>query len=155
MPAAAAQELVGKYLDGIGNMVSAGKETINAQISKFAETSEKTFTEEWGHEYADRLEANRAFVQTRLKPEELADPVLAAALSHPAIVRMVDEARRGLREAPLPGVGHEMSIGSMSPGEQAMQIMAANPRWDKDPVTAKRVHDLYALQAAQQKRRGK
>lgn len=155
VPAKAAQELLGKYMEGIGNMVTAGKETINGQIGKFATESEKTFQNEWGHEYGDRLEANRAFVQTRLKPEELADPVLAAALSHPAIVRMVDEARRGLRDAPLPGVGQEMSRGSMSPREQAQQIMNANPRWDRDPDLTRRVNDLYALDAAQNKRRGK
>ena len=155
VPAKAAQELLGKYMEGIGNMVTAGKETINGQIAQFAVASEQTFQQEWGNEYSDRLEANRAFVQTRLKPEEMADPVLAAALSHPAIVRMVDEARRGLRDAPLPGVGQEVSRGSMSPRQQAVEIQKANPRWNSDPDLSRRVMDLYALEAAQAKRRSK
>lgn len=155
VPAKAAQELVQKHLDSIGNMAAQGKEAISQRIGEFATESEKMFQGEWGNEYGDRLEANRAFVQTRLKPEELSDPVLAAALSHPSIVRMVDEARRGLRDAPLPGVGAEVSRGSMSPRQQAQQIMANNPRWDRDPELSRRVNDLYALDTAQQKRRAK
>lgn len=155
VPAAAAQELVQKHMESIGRMVETGKEAIGVQISQFASESEKMFQSEWGSEYGDRLEANRAFVQTRLKPEELSDPVLAAALSHPAIVRMVDDARKSLRDAPLPGVGQEVSRGSMSPRQQAVEIQKANPRWERDPELNRRVMDLYALDAAQMKRRGK
>jgi hypothetical protein len=154
IPAAAAQALVDRHLETIAHMAESGQDQLREQIGKFVSESEAVFQREWGDAYDSRLEANRAFVSTRLKPEELADPVLAAAMSHPAIVRIVDEARRGLREAPLPGVGADAGSGSMSPREQARTIMAANPQWQKDPTTAKRVNDLYALDAAQQKRRG-
>jgi hypothetical protein len=153
IPQAAAQALVDAHLQTIARMSEEGQTKLNEQIGKFAQESEQTFQKEWGEQYGSRLEANRAFVQSRLSPEELADPVLKAALSHPAVVRMVDDARRGLREAPLPGVGAEAGTGSMSPRQQAFEIMRANPKWEKDPTLAKRVNDLYALEAAQQKRR--
>ena len=152
VPKGAAQDLVNRHLESIARMSDKGKEIITARIGEFATQSESTFQKEWGDAYDSRLESNRAFVASRLKPEEMADPVLAAALSHPAIVRMVDEARRGLREAPLPGVGHDVGGGSMSPRQQAMTIMQANPQWSKNPDMAKRVNDLYALDAAQAKR---
>lgn len=153
VPQGAAQALVDAHLQTIARMSEDGQARLNEQIGKFAQESEQTFQKEWGEQYGSRLEANKAFVQSRLKPEELADPVLAAALSHPAVVRMVDDARRGLREAPLPGVGAEAGNGSMSPRQQAFEIMKSNPRWEKDPTLAKRVNDLYALEATQQKRR--
>jgi hypothetical protein len=154
IPQAAAQELVNRHLEAIGNMANEGKDRIMQRIGKFAEASEQTFQKEWGTEYDSRLEANRAFVQTRFSPDELADPVIQAALSHPAVVRMVDTARRELRGASgLPGVGHELSNGSHSPRQQAFEIMRANPGWEKNPDLAKRVNDLYALDAAQTSRR--
>jgi hypothetical protein len=156
VPAAAAQELVNRHLESIANMANEGKGRIMERIGKFAEASEATFQKEWGDEYDSRLEANRAFVTTRFSPEELADPVLQAALSHPAIVRMVDTARRELRGmANLPGMGQEMSNGSHSPRQQAVEIMKANPDWQRQPELVRRVNDLYALDAAATKRRTK
>ena len=152
VPKGAAQDLVNRHLESIARMSDKGKEMITSRIGEFATKSQETFQKEWGDMYDSRLESNRAFVASRLAPEEMADPVLAAALSHPAIVRMVDEARRGLREAPLPGVGHDVGAGSMSPRQQAVAIMSANPNWQKNPDIAKRVNDLYALDAAQAKR---
>jgi hypothetical protein len=49
-------------------------------------------------------------------------------------------------------VGHDVGSGSMSPRQQAMAIMQANSNWQKNPDLAKRVNDLYALDAAQAKR---
>ena len=156
VPAAAAQELVDRHLQSIANMATDGKERIMEKIGKFAEVSETTFQKEWGDQYDSRLEANRAFVTTRFAPEELADPILQAALSHPAIVRMVDTARRELRGAGgLPGTGHELAAGSHSPRQQAFEIMKANPTWEKQPDLVKRVNELYALDSAQAKRRAK
>jgi len=154
VPAAAAQELVDRHLESIANMANEGKGRIMERIGKFAEASEATFQKEWGDEYDTRLEANRAFVTTRFSPEELADPVLQAALSHPSIVRMVDTARRELRgQSSLPGVGNELAAGSHSPRQQAFEIMRANPGWEKNPDLSRRVNELYALDAAQAKRK--
>lgn len=152
VPEAAAKELVARHLQSVAQMASQGKEVIGQRIAKFAEASAAIFSKDWGDGYDARLEANRAFVSSRFAAEEMADPVLQAALSHPQVVRVIDEARRALREAPLPGVGQEVSNGSHSPRQQAMEIMRANPSWSKDPGTAQRVHDLYALDAAQAKR---
>jgi hypothetical protein len=156
VPQAAAQELVDRHMQSIANMALEGQERIMSKVGKFAQASEATFQKEWGDEYDTRLEANRAFVTTRFAPEELADPVLQAALSHPAIVRMVDTARRELRGASgLPGVGQEVASGSHSPRQQAFEIMAANPNWERMPELAKRINELYALDAAQVRRRTK
>lgn len=154
VPAGAAQELTNRHLETIANMANEGKGRIMERIGKFAEASEATFQKEWGDEYGSRLEANRAFVTTRFSAEELADPVIQAALSHPSVVRMVDTARRELRGAGgLPGQGAEVSSGSHSPRQQAVAIQVANPQWQRNPDLARQVNDLYALEAAQMKRR--
>jgi hypothetical protein len=153
VPQAAAQELIARHMETVAAQSKAAGETYQQMIQGLVAKSDQTFRQEWGSEYETRLESNRAFIQSRLAPQELADPTLAAALSHPQIVRLVDEARRSLREAPLPGVSAENSGGSLSPRQQAIKIMEANPKWDKDPATAKRVQDLYALEAAQSRRR--
>lgn len=155
VPAAAAQELLAKHLESVAAQQQQSRALLDQRVSSFAQESEKTFAQEWGDTYDSRLEANRAFVAARMTPEELADPILQAALSHPKIVRFIDESRRALREAPLPGVGAEVQANSMSAREQARQIMASNPNWKRDPEVAKRVQDLYALDAQQQKRKGR
>lgn len=67
---------------------------------------------------------------------------------------MVDTARRELRgQSSLPGVGSELATGSHSPRQQAFEIMKANPGWEKSPDLVRRVNDLYALDAAQAKRK--
>jgi hypothetical protein len=155
VPKAAAQELLARHLEQVSTQAGQIGEQFNAKISQFAQTSEATFQKEWGENYDSRLEANKAFTQARFTPEELADPALQAALSHPKIVRVIDEARRALREAPLPGVGTEITGGNMNPRQQAVAIMSANPGWRKDAALNARVNELYALQAAHDKRGAK
>jgi hypothetical protein len=152
VPKEAAQALVARHLEDVAKQAGQATTQFAQKISGYAEKSEQTFKPEWGVDYEPRLELNQTFVASRLQESELADPVVQAALSHPAIVRMIDEARRSLREAPLPGVGAEMGGGSHSPRQQAVAIMQANPAWERDPSMSKRVNDLYALDAAQTKR---
>lgn len=152
VPKDVAQALVAKHLEQVAAQGQQATQQFSQKISGYAEKSEQTFKTEWGVDYEQRLESNRAFVASRFQEADLSDPVLQAALSHPGIVRMIDEARRGLREAPLPGVGAEMGGGSHSPRQQAVAIQQANPNWEKDPSMHKRVMDLYSLDAAQTKR---
>lgn len=152
VPQAAAAELIAKHLESVAAQAAAGNDAYAGKVSQFVQASEATFQKEWGDMYDSRLEANRAYVSSRFDAAELADPVLQAALSHPKIVRVIDEARRALREAPLPGVGAEVTAGSHSPRQQAVEIMKANPSWRNDPALSKRVGDLYALDAAASKR---
>lgn len=155
IPVAAAQELIQKHIDSLGGQRDGAFDAFNAKVAQFAQSSEQTFQKEWGDHYDSRLEANRAFVQSRFAADELADPAMQAALSHPKVVRVIDEARRALREAPLPGVGNEVANGSHSPRQQATEIMKANPKWRNDPDASKRVMALYELDAAQSKRAGR
>lgn len=152
IPQAAAAALIEQHMNTVIGQVGAGQVAMEAKIGDFAKASEATYQKEWGDSYDARLESNRAFVASRFDAAEMADPVLQAALSHPKFVRVIDEARRALREAPLPGVGREVTTGSHSPRQQAMEIMKANPAWRNDPTTAQRVGDLYALDAQQAKR---
>ena len=155
IPVAAAQELIQKHIDSLGGQRDGAFDAFNVKVAQFAQASEQTFQKEWGDHYDSRLEANRAFVQSRFAADELADPAMQAALSHPKVVRVIDEARRALREAPLPGVGNEVANGSHSPRQQATEIMKANPKWRNDPDASKRVMALYELDAAQSKRAGR
>ena len=155
VPQAAAAELIARHVESMAEQAAAGMDGFAQKVNAFVQASEKLFAQEWGSDYPTRLEANRAFVSARFDESELSDPVLQAALSHPKIVRMIDDARRGLREAPMPGVGAERLAGSHSPRQQAQEIIAANPRWRQDPALASRVGELYALEAAQQKRAAK
>lgn len=152
IPQAAAAALIAQHMETVIGQVGAGQVAMQAKIGDFAKASEATYQKEWGESYDSRLESNRAFVASRFDATEMADPVLQAALSHPKFVRLVDEARRALRDTPLPGVGHEVTGGSHSPRQQAFEIMKSNPGWKQDTALATRVHDLYALDAQQQKR---
>lgn len=152
IPAAAAKELVDAHLAQLQTQVVAAREEFTQQLSAKVDECVKTFRDEWGRDYDTRLEANRAFIESQIPPDVLADPTLQAALSNPAIVRIIDQARLGLREGPLPGVGREITTGTHSPRQQANEIMKANPNWHRDPVLNKRVNDLHALEAAQAKR---
>jgi hypothetical protein len=153
IPESAAKELVAMHLEQLTATAGEDQAQHAQKVQQFVAASEQTFAKEWGDQYDTRLEANRAFVQSRFGAEDLQDPSLQAALSHPQVVRLVDEARRALRDSPLPGVGQEMANGSHSPRQQAVEIMRANPKWMQDPDLTKRVNDLYSLDAAQAKRR--
>jgi hypothetical protein len=85
----------------------------------------------------------------------MADPALKLALSHPAIVRIVDEARRAGREAPLPGANNSTAVGSMTPRQQALEIMKSNPGFQRDKALSAKVNDLYNQEAQARKRQGK
>lgn len=154
IPAGAAKALVEAHLQ---TLATQGQGEATAKAAKLSEMVQKTtaeFQKEWGIGYQDRFNALQDFVGARLSPEDMADPALQVALSHPAMVRIVDEARRASREAPLPGAANTGGMGSMSPRQQGLEIMKANPRWRQDPEMSKRVNDLYAQEAAGIKRRG-
>lgn len=155
IPAAAAKALVEAHLQTLASQTAAGAQAQAAKVGELVQKTTVEFQKEWGVDYENRFNANNDFVGARLTAEDLADPALQTALSHPAIVRIVDEARRASREAPLPGVGNGAQLGSMSPRQQAMEIIKANKNWRNDPETSKRVNDLYAQHAQGEKRQGR
>lgn len=153
VPEAAARELVGIHLQQQAELAQQAQGTYQQALSNQVQQAEAVFQKEWGNQYEERLESNRTYVSSLFSPEDLQQPALQAALSHPAMVRVIDSARRSLRESPLPGVGSESSSTTHSPRQQAVEIMTANPGWRTNPDLQKRVSDLYALDAAQGKRR--
>ncbi len=155
VPPAAAREFAEAYH---GALAAKEAEQATASATKLTEMVQKTtaeFQKEWGVGYQDRYNALNDFVGARLTPEDLADPALQVALSHPALVRIIDEARRASREAPLPGASTPVATGSMSPRQAAMEIMKTTPNWRQDPVLAARVNDLYKQEAQAEKRKSR
>ena len=153
IPAAAAKELVAAHLQNVAAQGQGAQQATQAKLGELVAQTTAEFQREWGVEFQNRVDANNDFVAARLPAEALADPALQMALSHPSIVRIIDEARRASREAPLPGGANTVATGSMSPRQQAMEIIKGNPKWRKDPETEKRVNDLYAQEAQAQKRK--
>jgi hypothetical protein len=154
IPAAAAKALVAAHLETVAAQQQGATQQITGQLGELVQKTTAEMRKEWGAGFQDRLDANNDFIAARLGPDELANPAIQMALSHPSIVRLVDEARRASREAPLPGANASTAVGSMSPRQQGLEIMKANPNWRSNPELARRVSDLYAQDAAAQKRRG-
>ncbi len=157
-PEALAKELTAHYLQESAKQAQQGAEAFEGRVGELAGESAKRFQQEWGADYETRLEQNQAFVRMKFGEEGLRDPIVRAALSHPLIVEMIDTARRELRGSQgtgLPGAGAETGPNSMSPGQQAEDIMRRNPNWRRDPGLHKQVSDLFKLQANQDKRRGR
>lgn len=155
VPAAAAKALAATHVEVLAQQRAAESAAQSAKLAEFNTKSSEEFRKEWGSDFEHRLNANNDFIGARLTEADMKDPALALALSHPAIVRMIDEARRASREAPLPGAGATAALGSMSPRQQAMDIMRTNPNWQKDADLARRVNDLYAQEAQADKRKSR
>jgi hypothetical protein len=152
IPAAAAKELAAIHIKQAAAQNNHATDTFESTINSLAEKSAEIFGKEWGEGAADRQQANKDFV--KMRGFDTKDPLIRAALSHPEIVRVIDEARRALRESPLPGVPNEVFTGSGSPRQQAFAIMQADRNWKKDPAKVSKIQQLHALQA-QQETRGK
>lgn len=152
-PAALAKDLGEAWAQQQVKFREAAKDGFAKQVNELAAESARVFGQEWGSEASSRQQANADYLRSR--GIDLSNPVLQLAFSHPDVVRIVDAARRGLREAPLPGVDAGVFSGSASPGQQARELMKANPRWKNDPELSKRISDLYALDATQAKRGGR
>ncbi len=145
IPAAAAKELAAIHIRQAAAQNNHATETFESTINTLAEKSAEIFGKEWGEEAAARQQANKDFV--KMRGFDTKDPLIRAALSHPEIVRVIDEARRALREAPLPGVPNEVFTGSGSPRQQAFAIMQSDKNWKKDPAKVSKIQQLHALEA--------
>lgn len=151
IPAAAAKELAALHVKQAAAQNDLATGTFETKINELAEQSAALFGKEWGEEADSRRQANSDFV--KMRGLDTTDPLIRAALSHPEIVRFVDESRRALRETPIPGVANEVFTGSGSPRQQAFEIMKADPRWKNDAAKVTKVQQLHALEAQQSKRK--
>ena len=154
VPEKTAQALVAKHMEALAGTASASTQAQAAKLQELSQLSDSTFRKEWGEAFESRLQANQDFISTRLSESDLSDPAILTALSHPEIVRLVDEARRQLREAPLPGV-NAATGNTLSARQQAKEIIRANPNWERDPDLNRRVNDLYKLEAKQSRRQAR
>jgi hypothetical protein len=142
-PATLAKALGEMWANQQGQFRETARDGFSKQVNDLAAESARVFGREWGAEADTRRQANVDFVKAR--GLDLDNPVLQLALSHPEIVRFVDEARRAMREAPLPGAEGAAFTGSGTPREQAQAIMKADRHWQNDPAKVRRVNELYAM----------
>lgn len=152
VPAGFAKEASEFYSKIQSDQAQRGIAELDNRVTTMAQQTESHFRKDWGDDYDQRLEANKAFVSTVFKPEDLNDPIIRAALSDQRIVSLIDEARRSRREGTIPGTGREMPTGSMSLRQQASEIMRQNPHWQTDPGLSQRVNQLFNEHAAREAR---
>lgn len=150
VPKAAAQELMQTYIKQAEAQSNGAIAAFDQQLTDLAGQSEAKFKKEWGPDYDSRLEQNISFARTKFTEQEMNDPIIKAALSHPKIVELLDAERRNLRGGAPPGLGQEGQAGTHSPYQQAAALMA-----EKDyshnrekQVKAKQLMDLHAQQEA-------
>jgi hypothetical protein len=155
VPKGAAQAIVQAYVQNAANQAVAEHAAAEAKLGELVQKTTAEMQKEWGVNYEQRFAANSDFITTIFTAAELADPALKVALSHPAMVRIIDTARRETRESPLPGAGNTIAVGSQSPREQAKAIQQANPNWRNDKALCERVSSLYAQESAAMKRKAR
>ncbi len=155
IPESAAKALVGAHLEMVASQATGAATATQAKLDAMVMATTGELQKEWGVGFRDRVEANTDFVNARLSKEDMADPALRMALSHPGIVRIIDEARRAGRELPLPGANNTTATGSMTPRMQAMEIMKSNPGWQRDTALSARVSDLYKQESQAMVRRSR
>lgn len=152
IPGGAAKAMVEAHLSTLAAQAKQQADAAAGKLSELVQQTTDQMRQEWGGDFDTRLTANQDFIAVRLGEEAMADPALQYALSHPALVRIVDEARRAGREQSLPGVNGAAATGSMSPGQQAAEIIKQNPRYNQDPALSRQVMDLFAQQSRMDKR---
>lgn len=151
IPKAAAAELLALNLEETQGHFNHAREVVTTKIGELATTSEETFKKEWGPEYEARLESNRAYRATLISEEDMKDPIVQAMVSHPVVVRLLDESRRNLR-GDLPGIGAEPTNGTKTPYQQASEIMA-QPDYRSNRDKQAKAAQLMNLHAQQEQRK--
>lgn len=147
VPKNVAEGLRDRFYEHLKGQTIHALEQFEDKIQGYAQQSEQEFRKEWGREYEGRLDANSNFIRANMTEEQLKDPVIRAALSIPAVVRIIDMARAGTREGTIPGTGREMPSGSMNPGQQAAELMKSQEYRGGDRNTINRVNQLLSQQA--------
>lgn len=151
VPKEVAVALATKFAENAVAQTAGALDGFEKKIESMTAEADKTFRAEWGTEYENRLNANKDYIQTL--GLDMEDPGVRLALSIPAVVKAFDVQRRELRgEAQLDGKLQNSNSGTMSPRQQAQQIMRENPNYRSDPTLYQRVIDLQNLQAQQDKR---
>lgn len=155
LPKGAAKAIIDFHIGKVSAQAAADAAAYESRLGSMVQQTQAVFQKEWGVNHDTRLAANGDFLTTIFTKEELATPEMKIALSTPAMVRIIDTARRETREAPLPGTVNSTAIGSQSPREQAKSIMASNPKWRSDRVLTDRVNSLYAQESAAMQRKAR
>lgn len=150
VPKGASQELADLYGDTLLQAQVEARTKFESDVTMKAQECERTFKDEWGANYNERLAANKDFAKV-LFGDELTDPIIQAALARPSVVRLIDQTRREIRGV-LPGANGDAQ-GSQSPGQQAQELMLKNPNWASDPSIHSRIKSLFELQAQIDSRR--
>lgn len=154
VPAPVAEGLGKMFAEHLKGQTEHSLAKFESRIDDLSKQSEERFKKEWGADYDGKREANKAFIKSQFTEQELADPILRAALSHPKIVDIVNARRESMREGKIPGTNAELAAGtSLSPRQQGRELAKTAEYRAGDPAVVKRVNDLYALDAQQQRQR--
>lgn len=151
VPADVVEGLGGFFKDFLKGQTDHSLNVFEDRIQQLADESKAHFSKEWGNETEARKGAIKTFLASKFTESEMQDPVFRAATSNHKILELIDQARQSTREGKIPGTGLEMPTGSHSARQQARELMKSVEyiRGDRDVV--KRVTDLYAQDAAQQR----
>lgn len=154
VPAPVAEGLGKMFAEHLKGQTDHALSKFESKIDDLSKQSEERFKKEWGADYDGKREANKAFIKSQFTEQELADPVLRAALSHQKIVDIVNARRESMREGKIPGTNAELAGGtSLSPRQQGRELAKTPEYRAGDPAVVKRVNDLYALDAQQQRQK--
>lgn len=154
VPAEVVEGLGGKFAEFLKGQTDHSLGKFEERIQQLAEESKAHFSKEWGHETEARKGALKTFLSAHFTEEEMRDPIFRAATSNHKILSLLDQARQSTREGKIPGTGLEMPTGSHSARQQARELMKSKEYIQGDREVVKRVNDLYAQDAAQQRAAG-
>lgn len=145
VPQMAMDKLMELHLGSVKGNVAAQEAAIQQRITENLMATRKELGAEWGDEFSSRSEAYDFFLQSQgIDPK--ADPMMAIALSSPKMVRIVDMARRSLKEGAIPGFGRENGgTGGSASNRQALEELAKDPTRFSDPSKSERYRTLAAL----------
>lgn len=153
IPKAAIDELKGLYGSEIEDFANRARAKYAEIQRSYSAQSKALLEKEWGADFNDRIGDNVDYLSVKFTPEEMADPLLAAALRHPKILMAFDENRRNWRGQPLVGQGKENVAGTESKYSQAMKLMATPLFKQGDAATTKQVSELFEAHAQEQLRK--
>ncbi len=142
IPKGAVEQLKALYGQEIQDFAQNGRNKVVEIQNNFSAQSRARFEKEWGADFPERLNDNVDYIEAKFTDQERADPVIAAALRHPALLAMIDENRRNWRGQPLAGQGSERDPGTQSKDSQLSSLMGTPEYRRGDPDAMRKGREL-------------
>lgn len=155
IPKAAVEDLKGLYGAEIESFAENGRKKVTEIQNNYSAQSRARFEKEWGADFSERISDNADYIEVKFTEQERADPVLAAALRHHAVLAMIDENRRNWRGQPLAGQGSERDPGTQSKDSQLSTLMATPEYRRGDPDAMRKGRELAMAIETEKARKGR